>query len=1022
MYFMTKNKFKNFLVTILAVLLSLTLVFAAACSNNSGKNKGDKDKDKDTTTTVTDYQNLKNGDFEYHVTDKTTFPTTSSIGWSRSTDSDNSSTSPSSTGSSGVIDTADEKFEKLDAKNKYKTSDGNFVNPRSPYYYGLTKNEYDKDDTEKRVNANSAGTKVLMINNSYESGTKKGTAQSFKYSSSVSVDADGYAVISVWVKTYIESANGDGGAYIRVQHSGGENYYLDKINTNGNWAKFTIAVSGADLSSSSLSLYLGLGRANGTAAYQAVNGFAFFDDATLKTFTRKEFIEKGYGEITNVLENKTDLNGTSFKANPESKTEYSESNVSDNSTSLRYALNLRNDYSALTFSQITTGTFTNVPTNRLLPADAKCGAQKIPSDLSDSEMFKGISDTGVTDPDVIYMNFKTAYAMKFESSDIDIAAEEIKMITFFAKVKAENKASVDKAKIDVIDTLNENKVNSVLSSFETSEKDGNYGEWVKYTIFVENTVNVPCKFKIRLTFGPDKFDYEDSQDVHDLQSGYAVIADLKYATADSEIADKATAGTYVKKGISITGVKQNYSEDDDSESTDSYDVTVDLVHKNQIKTQPARYFGEYGFSKTENVTAGVINGKYVNSDNTYGADNLALNGLETFKNELKEGDNKYAQAIILDNKTSAKSYVVLNDKKTLAANSYAKITVKVRVTGNAVATVYVTSDEIDGDSKRFIPLTLTIGGETRTLSTKVTSASRTNDGWTEVTFFLASGKDAIDYRIEICNGSRTENSLGAIFFKNPEVSTDLTEETFKATMEEYVADYSELGAEWEKFGGEIKHTRAPLKTYTKDSKGNKVTTETTFEEKTVYIANDLIKFTDYSTTNAVTEIDNTKNSSTDDDNSGDNDSDSGYKGAEASVWLQVSSIIIAVAIIIALVAVFLKTMLKGRKTKKARVQSYYDRSTRDAAFKKISDSKKRKVDVSDDELSDEYDYDAASNVDESATDGDNVDGDATGTTPEEMPDEQKADEQVIDVNEIGKEPEEATEIPEANDGSDNGNE
>ena len=101
------NKFKKFLILMLSLIMAFSLVLFTACE------KEDTGDDDTTTTeeeeTITDYQLLNNGDFEFYTTEKTTFPYSSSIKWSRSNDK-SSTSSITSIATSGIIDTSDEAF------------------------------------------------------------------------------------------------------------------------------------------------------------------------------------------------------------------------------------------------------------------------------------------------------------------------------------------------------------------------------------------------------------------------------------------------------------------------------------------------------------------------------------------------------------------------------------------------------------------------------------------------------------------------------------------------------------------------------------------------------------------------------------------------------------------------------------------------------------------------------------------------------------------------------------------------
>ena len=129
----------------LAVLLAFCLTFACACGKTN--DDGD-DTDGDNIGSIessTDYQVVANGDFEFYTDDKS-LPYSSSVKWTRTTSSDKS-TAPSSSKSSGIIDTSSDAYAKLDSGHKpFDTDNTTRINPHTPYFYGLIPNEYDEED------------------------------------------------------------------------------------------------------------------------------------------------------------------------------------------------------------------------------------------------------------------------------------------------------------------------------------------------------------------------------------------------------------------------------------------------------------------------------------------------------------------------------------------------------------------------------------------------------------------------------------------------------------------------------------------------------------------------------------------------------------------------------------------------------------------------------------------------------------------------------------------------------------
>ena len=316
MYSKSKFNFKKFLIALLSMLTAITLAFSVACKkdDSSSTTPDDDSTSTESTTTVTDYQTIKNGDFEFNTKDDTSYPYSSSINWSRSLYTSVTS-APSSNGTSGIIDTADEKFSKLESKNKPSE------NPKTPFAYGLVENKYDKDDEDLRVNPQADGTKILMINNKKNG---EGTAQYYKASSTISVPTAEYAVLTFWAKTLdlksLYTANP--GAHVKLSSTTGSTTYeelvINDINTNGEWVKFEIYFEGSEVSATTLNLTFGLGQGNGIDHNGFVEGYAFLDNVNVATVEKADYPANATGfdlditdpETVNPLTNKVTFNKT----------------------------------------------------------------------------------------------------------------------------------------------------------------------------------------------------------------------------------------------------------------------------------------------------------------------------------------------------------------------------------------------------------------------------------------------------------------------------------------------------------------------------------------------------------------------------------------------------------------------------------------------------------------------------------------------------------------------------------------
>ena len=1025
-------------------MLTFTLTLAVACTKkNDDSNGSDDDSSTEETTTVTDYQSILNGDFEFKTDDKTSYPYLSSINWTRSYGK--SVNSAPSSKSSGIIDTSDDKYSSL--SSDVKPVDGETViNPRTPYYYGLVKNEYDKDDEDKRVNPNVAGNKILLLNNNVTGGT----AQKVTSSSSSTIAIERYGLISVWVKTVVKDA--DKGAYISLDVTVGsktlDTVAFKNINTDGKWAKFSFYVKGSEINSSTVKLTLGLGEGNGSLKSDYVEGFAYFDNAEYKSLTKKEF-EDGTNGLTvdSVYEGGKieKLNGKTYLDNG-SAADYDEAAASTKFTEVKYNLDLKADLNSSGVDLID-GAKCAFFDNANVVGDIKTGnsvgyksASEIAADTAVSQMLKDAvsGETGK----VLYFDFNSASSATAESNEITLAADSYVGYSFYAKVKVSNKSTYGlTVKYKELSYETESGVNETLDKdasalFENIKvyevEDGNRGDWTKYVALFSNPTPDKITFRLTFTFGID----EASEKVFpefSLPVGYAAVTDFKKLGTDTVNGTLAwDEDLYGNFGTSSESVKttllgqySSYSDDDASDDVnDSYNLTADSSQLAVIPFKPTTTVSGFNFKGDDDKTVhGIINGKYVQSDGTYGENKVAIEDLDKLAN-LKTYNlnanayNKYAQALILSNKEAASSAFVTS-KATLSASSYTLITVRLKTYGDAVANVYLTGTDFYNETKRYEVLTLKDNDgkvyELKATADKNTkNLSESEDGFITLSFYVATGNADIDYRVEIWNGTRdgSQNSKGTLFIDNVYVSdvssTDVDLNGRFAFEDVIASEYGALGA-----GYEFKsatYTRVPTTVKYTDSDKKEATKEEKYLPTVILSQNDVTTFVYYTTVDVETERDDT--TSADDDTSDDASDDDTYT-VNPTGWLQVVSIILAVVLIIAVIAVIFRTNTKKTAKQKVKKQEYYHRDTREKALKKIAADKKA-INVEKDESDDkEYDYSAAENVEETA------DGEQTETEkqPAETVEEAKAEE-TVDFNELTKEPEEATEAPETTEAAD----
>lgn len=175
-----------------------------------------------------------------------------------------------------------------------------YVNDTTGDYYYLP-DDVDNDDATESDKIYISN--VLMIHNA--ESRNNGISQYYSSSTTITLQANTAAEISVWVKTsdlkfdkgYDQNADEGRGAYIEVVQtvSGStiDSFGIKAINTekiiannpdieNSNgWLQYTIYVNACDFADSTVTINLGLGGSDTT---EDVSGYAFFDDLTVTQY------------------------------------------------------------------------------------------------------------------------------------------------------------------------------------------------------------------------------------------------------------------------------------------------------------------------------------------------------------------------------------------------------------------------------------------------------------------------------------------------------------------------------------------------------------------------------------------------------------------------------------------------------------------------------------------------------------------------------------------------------------------
>lgn len=947
------NKLKSFLTFLLVLLLSVSLAFAAACSKQ-------EDEEDDTTysKTETDEQEITNGNFEFGLSsvDPEDYPYTSVSGWSRAVDNSASSSKVDT----GVVDTEKDAFDAmmdellanstfLDwAKNEYKTRlDAEATEEKAKEELGADAdseaveewieektNEIVKEEFKNPGTHDGAeGSNVLMLNN-YVSTLGKGTAQKVTSSTSITLTPDTYGKVSVWVNTgSLKPANNVGdenyGANIRLSNTISsvtqDEYSISNIVTDGVWTQYTFYVKANDFLDSTIKVVLGLGYGSGKSANSDnyVEGTVYFDDVV-------------YEELESLPDGVTFDDADKAVIKDESSSEKTEATVTENVA--KYDMNTDYFYSAMSDFAIEAKQTTS-----------NTGASNVPSSATYTET-KNADGFKVEQS----KNSTSVKVTKADGSNFTVEPDSYAAFSFNLSMTVDKlqRTGLTVYMHDVYgsDVNHQKALDNVII-----EEDGVYTVIVKNNF--KNTDEEPDKYQARefyleFIFGP--INVATTTDTSLYTTGSYTVSNLLYQSGSldedkySEDAEDETNLNYYNvyslisnasgngKTFSLSayaGWKNDYTDEEEEET---YSFTAAYSDKGRIETAPAKVSNYTGMeyylttysSASYNPTAGLINTKYLA--------NYTIDGLEAALDyDGKEGES--AQPLMIYNETAG-AYGFASEAQTLAASSYATVSVRVRVTGKAVAYVYLV-DTMRGENM-LKPLNHAFKGDdgkdySNDLAVKVTADMMSKDDWATVNFYVASGKDEMSYRVELWNGERvassevtdTVKSTGFVFFDSVSIGTSFDESTVlsdavkNVVIEESDKVYYtrpltekeiEYNAEQTDDDDKISYSAGVVWATNLNADGS-------FDRNT----DEIFVYAVYNTINPV------ESTLTTDDDESDSSSGSGCANIDHSTfWLSLSSLLLGIALLVAIVMLIVKAVIRRRKARKSDAKAQYKITSR----------------------------------------------------------------------------------------------
>ena len=915
-----KFNFKAFLTLLTVFTLSFVLALSTACSSGNDSSSGSSSSSS-ADDTPKDEQTIKNGDFEFNTTEDTKFPYSSSIKWSRSYDG-------SSTGSyGGIIDVSAAAYEKLAEANIPKDGETSF-NPGTP----LTE---DDADTE----ANEAGTKILMLRND---SADKGAAQYYTSSTSVTLNKEEYARISVWVNTYGVTVplGYEGGAYIKVKTGVDDEapLLIKNINTgstvgeNGSkWVKYTIYVAPSVTAQTKLTVVVGFGSGS-SANENRVNGFAYFDNVEYKVVD-----EEDYKAAVNSADEKVSYYAADNTIQKDTLTLDAANDGANKTVSLSLAKGLTSADEKVEVGGDTSFNKINFATGPKNNDNGTAGYTREEKTIGE-ESFS----------DAVYMDFTsiknsasyttgefTVKKAKYTDGKKDDDNGNYVAFSFLAKVKTKSSATTN-ASVQIIERTIVGKDSSgdpvygenVTGSFASFTTEG---EYKRYTFYLTTNYEENLTFRVRFNFGPTN-EKGALPEVSALPQGYAVFTDFSFTSVTKDEYTDADSTNSTKVALLGDHVA-DHVEDADDETTDSYSFRLSKADEFDLANAPVSL--RQTIDKTlsvlksgEGATAGVVNSKY-----SYAATFRGLNeALSVLKSSI-QGDNKNVQPLFVNNTIESEELLLGGNTVTVTANTVYKFSVKVRViSGKAFVRLFEVAG-VDGTDE---VVTL----KNYSANTEVTTETfKFKDGYAYIQYIIKAGDKDKNIRIEM-----GVNGVGSALFDTVDAGSSASysdTESFQSA-EDY-RDYKFGAAIEEKIGDEEnkvyyyakKSDFGDLSKRIKDDDGNykfvvkdpvKVIAFGTPDNGDATYENSTVKYFRFDTDSMKYEI---ETSSSDGDSSSDSSSSSSSNSSSASetvgnyAWLQIVSIIIAAVIIVALVAVIVRKALEGRKSKKAKTKAYY---------------------------------------------------------------------------------------------------
>lgn len=1017
---MTAKTFFNKIKSKFVLLLALILVFTfsaflfTACA----------DEEDDTTETETTYTkqetdtaDINNGSFEFGLADVdlSDFPLTSSItGWS-SVSTENSTTASKVT--SGVIDTVDDNYKKILAEMLGNSTFLSFVETecgfkRTQIVADKATANADKSEAEIEdiadlyivetyllpkfpnpgVREGSNGTHVLMLNNYTDEPWY--TAQYTSSTSTIQLEKGTYGKISFYANVKDLAGYGDYYLNLRLEGTVGSStqapYILKGIKNTDGWKQYSVYVKADDEMSTSLTLTFGLGYCDKEGLISNnVEGTAFIDDVVYEEVSFAEY-DQAFASAP--------LTTSVFTYNSEKvlgqsvgdKFSFVYSMVADEMDMYKANVN------ALTLDS------TNFTVESGFLYSNAIGGTTV--DKFGAENSKGSASLVDDNKAIAFTDLLNAsYYVKI--TDLNNLFAVNNEGYFYISFDVENKLNrLNSTDVSVYVIGKDGKEN-LINNYNTANETTRCHALIKNNTPITEASTVET-FDILIVVGLTNITNSNIQS--DFATGSVKISNIAYATGktyqyekDPSTGNVSINGngqktelvgydffSYLNNVSNAVGLDE-YSKD----SNDTYYLSNSNSAKGDAFNKVASANGYTGVEPdhsyikedstinaindrigtgNDNGIAGLINSKYLANYSDFTAEELSA-----IKSALNYNGEKSIQPLMIYNKTE-NAYGFLGTSFSVASSSYAQISVKVRVTGDAKAFVYLVDTSIS--NKTIAELSFEKGnveGDAtydKAFSQKlafegITADMMDSNGWLTLTFYVASGAEAKNLRLELWNGSRdgATKSKGFVFYafdtftKNETFTPSSTSGAFSepATVNDaYTTKGNPLfdnaftaGIGRELIDNAVKYVReldaVELK-YNSEERDTTVSYEPAFVWANALTKDGGVIYAIYNTIDPVA-VDPYENDTTEDEE------DTGCLATSdpSTFWLSFSSILLGVVIVFALLALIFKHIRRRRIANRKDGVAHYKVTSRIKSAPKKTEKKVKKDDDYEDESDDE---------------------------------------------------------------------